>query len=420
MNIARSSAQIFLTRGVRLAITFATGILMARWLQPEGRGAYSLVSQFVVLAAAFGGMSINQSTIHFSGSARFTTDEQVSNAVSSTIIFSVISCAAILAFSGPLGAVVPLGGAVTAAVLILVPVLILDAYLRGVLQSLYRFHWLNGLEIFQAAILAALVFLCYSYEPSSYEKALYLLLIAAAISLAALLVLVKRLAAIRLRFNPLIFREHLSFGLKAHLSTIMGLLCLRLDQYILGYLTDRAAVGKYAIAVSLAELVLFLPASVAFVLLPRAAHVPEGELVETIKKSCLIVFGISLATAAVLSLISSPLILYGYGEEYGESVNALRLLLPGTVFLSVAAVTTPYFLGRLGKPYIGAIVAAVLLIVNTALDFLLIPIFGINGASIASSVAYFIATCLNLFFFFRFQSKKAEPPAMNEPERGIE
>lgn len=402
MNIARNSVQVFLARVLRLSVSFAAGIMLARWLQPEGRGEYSLVTQFVVLAAAFGGMSINQATVHHSGSGRFSVENHVSNALSSAVVFSVLTAVAFLAFMGPLASVIPIDRSITLIILVMIPLTIFDTNLRAVLQSQHRFRWLNTLEIIQAVLFAVLVALCWGFFAPSLEGALLAWAVSAGVVLLVLFWMTGVVSRIRLKFDPGAFKSHLSFGLKTHISTVTGLLCVRFDQYILSYMSDGAAVGKYAIAVSLAELLLFVPASVSFVLFPKMAQDTDEESIRNIKKAFFWLAAIMAAVSLGLALMAAPIIEYGFGESYRESLVVVWILLPGIFMIGIASIIMVYFNGKIGKPYFGAIAAAVTLAVNTWLNFILIPVWGINGAAVSSTIAYCIGAGINIGFFLYF------------------
>ena len=75
-------------------------------------------------------------------------------------------------------------------------------------------------------------------------------------------------------------------------------------------------------------------------------------------------------------------------------------LLPGIVFLSVANILANYFSGK-GSPEIGAYSSFIALIATIIFDFLLIPKYGIIGASIASSISYITCTFSFVYFFIR-------------------
>ncbi|WP_281184332.1 flippase [Trichlorobacter lovleyi] len=407
MSLAKSSLQIFSTRIFRLVVSFITSILIARWLQPEGRGAYSLITQFSLIAVAFGGMSIGHATIHYSGSERYSVKEQVSNALLSSFLLSLLTCMVVVLFRGWLCLIIPLNSTILLMLVIIIPISILDVNLRSILQSQYKFSWINTLEIIQAVAFAGVILALYAFAEPSLDKALYAWILSLVFSFIVLVRMLREVSPLNLKLNLnwRIFREHLSFGSKAHLSTIIGLLSLRFDQYILGYMTDKASVGRYAIAVSLAELIWLLPASVSFVLLPKIAHSNNVESSKSIIKACWYVTGFSAVAACFLAIVAVPLINYGYGTSYHDSLMVLWILLPGVVATSVTTITTPYFLGKLGKPHLGAIVASVSLCSNIVFNLILIPKYAINGAAISSTCSYIMAAALNLFLFNRVRAK---------------
>jgi peptidoglycan biosynthesis protein MviN/MurJ (putative lipid II flippase) len=70
-------------------------------------------------------------------------------------------------------------------------------------------------------------------------------------------------------------------------------------------------------------------------------------------------------------------------------------ILPGTIALALAKVASSDLAARHKTGYASAF-GIVSLVVTVAFDFLLIPRLGINGAAIASSVAYLVNTVLLL------------------------
>ena len=405
MGFASSSLHVFCTRVLRLVISFAASILIARWLQPEGRGAYSLITQFHLIAVAFGAMSVGHATIHFSGNERYNVSAQVSNALVSSVILSFLTCIAIVVFRGWLCRIIPLNSIILIILLIVIPISILDGYLRSILQSQYKFSWINIIEILQAVTFSGAIILLYTFVQPSLDKVIYAWMVSLLVGFVIVFWMLIKIAPVKLTINWRIFREHLSFGTKAHFSTVIGLLSLRFDQYILSYMTDKASVGIYSVAVTIAELILFLPDSVSFILLPKTAHDNNVESRKLIIKTCWYVTGISAVTACILALLAIPLVHYAYGTSYHDSLIALWILLPGMVAFGVSTITTPYFLGKLGKPHLGAIVAIVSLLSNIALNIVLIPIFKVNGAALSSTFSYFLATLVNLYLFNRVSAK---------------
>ena len=96
--------------------------------------------------------------------------------------------------------------------------------------------------------------------------------------------------------------------------------------------------------------------------------------------------------ALALAIVAPVLVPLAFGDAYEDSVQALWLLLPGTVALAGSKVLTSYIFSR-GRPILNTGITAVSLVVTVAADLILIPLFDVNGAAIASSLAYVVALC---------------------------
>jgi O-antigen/teichoic acid export membrane protein len=99
--------------------------------------------------------------------------------------------------------------------------------------------------------------------------------------------------------------------------------------------------------------------------------------------------GIAIAIGSSLFL---PLV---FGERFRPSIAVVWLLLPGTVALSLGRVGVSDLAGR-GKSGYSSVFSITALVVTVALDLILIPRLGIQGAALASSAAYFTNTILIL------------------------
>jgi len=93
-----------------------------------------------------------------------------------------------------------------------------------------------------------------------------------------------------------------------------------------------------------------------------------------------------------VSPFAVPLI---FGARFSASVAVIWWILPGTIALALAKVASSDLAARHKTGYASAF-GMVALAVTVALDFLLIPRMGINGAAIASSAAYLVNTVLLL------------------------
>jgi len=74
--------------------------------------------------------------------------------------------------------------------------------------------------------------------------------------------------------------------------------------------------------------------------------------------------------------------------------------LPGILFYTITSIVSSHFAGR-GRPGINAIISSIAFVVTIILDILLIPRWGIIGASLATSFSYIISMLATVIFFNR-------------------
>jgi O-antigen/teichoic acid export membrane protein len=96
-----------------------------------------------------------------------------------------------------------------------------------------------------------------------------------------------------------------------------------------------------------------------------------------------------LPAVVIAALAAAPIISIAFGRNFLPAVPPFAWLMPGTYFLGIETVMVQ-LLNSDGFPSI--IVAAWIAdtIVNVAVNFWAIPRYGITGASIVSSVCYFL------------------------------
>jgi O-antigen/teichoic acid export membrane protein len=90
--------------------------------------------------------------------------------------------------------------------------------------------------------------------------------------------------------------------------------------------------------------------------------------------------------------------------EFADAATALRLLLPGTLLYGLAASFSGFYTYQRGRPWAAAVVAGAGLVIDIGLDFVLVPAMGVNGAALASTIAYSTAI-LGALVVFMYDTK---------------
>jgi len=184
-------------------------------------------------------------------------------------------------------------------------------------------------------------------------------------------------------------------GLRGQAGNVAAFFNYRLDVFVVNYFLDAAHVGLYSLGVVISEGLWQIPAAAAVALFPRTARTVEEGATEFTCKILRHVLLISCVTGALLAIMSSIVVPLIFGARFSASVAVIWWILPGTIALALAKVASSDLAARNKTGYASAF-GAVVLVVTIALDFLLIPRMGINGAAIASSAAYLVNTGLLL------------------------
>lgn len=185
----------------------------------------------------------------------------------------------------------------------------------------------------------------------------------------------------------------LSLGTRGQLGNLATFFNYRLDVFIVNAFLNPAQVGLYAVGVVVSEALWQVPNAAAVALLPRTARTLNGD--STLFTCSIVrqVLLIACGSGLLLALVSPLVIPLFFGAAFRESVSVIWWILPGTIALCVGKVISADLAGR-EKPQYSSIFALLSLAITVVLDVKLIPLMGIRGAALASSVAYFVDSLL--------------------------
>ena len=148
----------------------------------------------------------------------------------------------------------------------------------------------------------------------------------------------------------------------------------------------NSELGIYSISVQLAELAFVFPTSISSAFEGRLYSCEEKDRKKISAQIVRITFYTTFAIC-IIGILMKPLVAVLYGQEYERAGVSMVILLIGIIFASIGKVAPAYFYTK-GRPNIHLIVAAIVLVINLLLNFVLIPTIGINGAALASTISY--------------------------------
>ena len=199
------------------------------------------------------------------------------------------------------------------------------------------------------------------------------------------------------RLRKVLVRPLVSYGSAQILALASATLNADLDQLVLSQTVSAADLGRYAIAVSLSILPVPLVAAIGYVAFPRLAA--QHEVTDATRRlqrfSVLASLGLTAAMLVPLAAAAYWLVPLIFGPAYRGAVPLLWILTPGSVFLAGGQVTGDLLRGR-HQPKAVAWAQWIALIGTVVLLLALLPLIGVYGAAIASTVSYGVALILML------------------------
>lgn len=176
----------------------------------------------------------------------------------------------------------------------------------------------------------------------------------------------------------------------------------QLDQVILSQTVSSADLGRYAIAVSLTLLPVPLVSAIGYVTFPRLAS-QTAITSSTHRIQRFAVFGsVGLAVGMLLPLaaFSNWVIPIVFGIDYRAAIPMVWILTPGAIFLAWGQVTGDILRGR-NRPIVVAWAQGLAAVFTVVLLVALLPLLGVYGAAVASSVSYGVAILVMLWAIWR-------------------
>ncbi|WP_113701584.1 lipopolysaccharide biosynthesis protein [Nonomuraea lactucae] len=390
----RAVAGTVASRTLRLLLATLTGMLIARTLQPEGRGVYAVIATTAGMTMVLGHLSIEKSQI-----ALWTDRARHAGLTSNSLVLGLVlgALAALAGLAVTLCGVIPTQSSLMAVALIAVPFGVAAINLNGI--ALLR----SRVDIVNRGTLAAALIQCVPLLLIMAVSELTVTSVVVCWTISIIVPLVLHLRASRplpLRCDGPLARRQLGIGGRYHAGRVAFHFLLTLDVLLLNALSSTAAVGIYTVAVTVLALTRIPSDAIAQVVLPRQAGEDARDADRITARTLRLNLVMSAAVIGALAAASPWLIPLVYGESFEGSVLPLWALAPGAVALTLIRLVEQHLV-RLARPIGMTAIAVAALAANVLLNLLLVPHWGAVGAALASSATYIPMAALEIAWFAR-------------------
>jgi O-antigen/teichoic acid export membrane protein len=390
-RLLKDSVSTFLAELAAGIAVLVNGVVVARATGAEGKGVFTLVVAGGQLGAAIFGLRWSRSVGHFLARDRKDLAPIYWSGALVAAGACVLAGVAGLIWPNLIGALVLEGTPGNSGMMVwwLIGLQSLSTCLAAIYGGMRRFGMRSVFVAASATPLAipcVLLFLCGSSDVSEYVRTY--VASSAALTVGWFAVMAVR-SRIGLQFDVRLLRRMARYASWAYLSTVLDLMTVRLDVFILNYLGSVSAVGVYSVAVGLATRLATLPNVVGHVVFHRASadEMGSGETTARLVRvtaTAMMLAGTGVAVAGWVFIV--PL----YGEAFAGAVAPLYVMIPATIFWGLYRLVASDLEGR-GMPGLVSGCSGVASLCIVVLDLLWIPRYGAVGAAWASFIAYGVA-----------------------------
>ncbi len=211
----------------------------------------------------------------------------------------------------------------------------------------------------------------------------------------------KTYARLRPDYKFLNFRGHIKPLFTIFSFRLVNGIASNLDKLMIGFMMVYASVGVYSAGVKFVLLLSPIVETIGIVLFPKiniSAGASKEEYERNLKINYNLILLVAIPMAVGMFLISNRLIPLFAGEAYSDAIVVSRIMsaiiLLGPIIDLLGSKTLLVHKKDRWLLISSLIVAAS----NIILNLIFIPLYGINGAAVASLMCYGIAIVVRLFF----------------------
>ncbi|MBS3964781.1 MAG: flippase [Methylomonas sp.] len=389
VKIVDNIGWLFLDKVLRMGVGLLVGVWIARYLGPEQFGLLNFALAFTGLFGALAGMGLQSIVVR-----DIVRDPSGANLTLGTAaVLQIVG--GLLSFLIILGAIAwvrpddPLARSIVAimgAMMLFKASEIAVYWFESQVQSKYTVWVQNGVFLLFAAVKVALIL---SQAPLT---AFVWVMLAEVVLVAVILLLVMGRygpALSGLRASWLRAKTLLKDSWPLMLSGVAITIYMKTDQIMLGQMLGDEAVGIYSVALRISEIWYFIPMVIVASLFPailNAKQQSEALYYQRLQNLFSIMVWLAIAIAVPMTFLSTFVVTLLFGQAFAEAgpVLAIHIWTAVFVFLGVAG-SRWYVTENLQSKQLVIIVSGAIL--NVALNYILIPAYGVIGAAISTLIA---------------------------------
>lgn len=384
----KDSGSLLTSKLFLLIIEFAIGILVARFLGPEGKGIVTTALVIPGIVLSFADLGLRQATTYFMGKKIFDDQQIISTVTFSIGITSLLGviCALVAYIASSLP--IRYGWPVVLIPLGMIPASLAISYTNGILMAKRNITKVSVFNVLPDIIYIVWILCLLFLNKVNVELVLLGNVVANVIAAGYILTVLRKYGNLKPVYIPHILWKMLKKGVIFAIALFVISLNYSIDVIILEKLTDSTQVGIYSVGVSVANMLWLVPNAIQMVNFSYSANASDS--MDYAKKTAFllkIVIWVSLLPLLLLFFLSPYVIPWIYGNGFMTSGIVVQAILPGVWAMLIFKILNSDLAGR-GHPEAAMWVYMLAAGINIGLNIWWDPLYGAIGSALASTVSY--------------------------------
>lgn len=393
-------------------------IALGRELGPSGLGLYTLIFTIYLFGTQFATFGIETALTKYVAEYRddsLKTNKYISSGIAGSFISGFIIGIVLYLFSDFISLKIFHNSEMIYLLKITAfcfPFIAIQKAVQGILNGFRSMKYFAYLNISQNTLIVVLSVLFVSFLKTGIEGAIFGLIVPT--------ILIGILSILFIKNNFVFYTDMLKgilkdlswFGFYVVLANSIGVVNTQIDSLMIGHFMGETDVGYYAIATIFMQGIILIPSAVQRITTPIIAtyygkkdYYSIGKL---IKSTMLKVFVTTLFISLCIAVFGKFIIIALFKDFLPAYSPMLILLIGYTIYSSVISVGGA--LSSVGKVKVIFKISIFCTLINVLLNIMLIPKYGLLGASIASSTSLILTSSIHMYCIKRYilESKPSE------------
>lgn len=398
-TLLRGAGGLFILNMVGLGLSFISNIVLARTMNNESYGTYTLALSYMQILILFSLVGLDTALVRYIptylpkgdlGRLRGILQYGLSHVAISSSLIAGLTGGVVWLLRGRLG---PETTTTFLVALVLVPLLSVTTLREAGLRAFKQVIRAAIPEMMLRPTLLMLLALClflFNRQQLSAPTAMALTIAAVATSfLLGTFWLMRALPNGMRQAEPIFERRvWLKVALSLAFITSMNIFLKRTDIFMIGALLSREEVGFYGTAARFAELGMFGLGAVNAIAAPLISELYNEDKHDELQR---VITLAARGIAAITTLITMGLVVFGpfllgiFGEAFRVAYLPLLILLAGQVINALTG-TSGFIMAMTGHQNQAAVMVGITAVINVILNILFIPQWGMVGAALATAI----------------------------------